>query len=93
MQFSDFRHHGVAEDFGPHADYRRRCGIHLAVDQQIQFVKMRSEPSNHARACVKTPVSKFGNDQILAVSDFDERSRRIEWSEIEFSHSLALQRL
>ena len=47
---------------------------------------------NHARACVKTLVSKFGNDQILAVSDFDEMSRRIEWSEIEFSHSLALQR-
>jgi len=47
---------------------------------------------NDARACVKTSVSKFGNDQILAVSDFDEMSRRIEWSEIEFSHSLALQR-
>jgi tRNA(His) 5'-end guanylyltransferase len=47
---------------------------------------------NHARACVKTLVSKFGNDQILAVSDFDEMSRRIEWSEIEFSHRLALQR-
>ena len=46
---------------------------------------------NKSRGCVKTPASKFGNDQILAVSDFDEMSRRIEWSEIEFSHSLAPQ--
>ena len=48
--------------------------------------------ANHARDCVKTPGVKFGNDPIFAVSDFDEMSRRIEWSEIEFSHSLALQR-
>jgi len=51
---------------------------------------MKTTP-NYARGCVKTPASKFGNDQFLAVSDFDEMSRRIAWSEIEFSHSLTLQ--
>jgi tRNA U34 5-carboxymethylaminomethyl modifying GTPase MnmE/TrmE len=39
---------------------------------------------------VKTPASKFDNDQILAVSDFGEMSRRMEGSENEFSHRLAL---
>ena len=53
---------------------------------------LRETWSNPARDCVKTPGAKFGNDPIFAVSDFDEMSRRIEWSEIEFSHSLALQR-
>jgi hypothetical protein len=46
---------------------------------------------NKSRGCVKTLASKFGNDQILVVSHFGEMRRRIEWSEIEFSHSLSLQ--
>jgi hypothetical protein len=37
---------------------------------------------------VKTPEWKFGNDQIFDMQNFDEMSRRIRWSENEFSHSL-----
>jgi hypothetical protein len=32
---------------------------------------------------------KFGNDQIFDMENFDEVSRRIEWSKNEFSHSLS----
>jgi hypothetical protein len=39
---------------------------------------------------VKTLGSKLGKEQILAVSDFGETSWRIEGSENEFSHRLAL---
>ena len=46
--------------------------------------------SNHARACVKTRAPNFGNDPILVMRNFDKMSRRIQWSENEFSHSLAL---
>jgi hypothetical protein len=34
---------------------------------------------------------KFGNDQIFGARHFDETSRWIGWSKIEFSHRLALQ--
>jgi len=40
---------------------------------------------------VKTSLSKSGNDQFFDMKNFDETSRRIRWSENEFSHSLALQ--
>jgi hypothetical protein len=40
---------------------------------------------------VKTIGVKFGNDQIFDMADFDETSRRIRWSENDFSHSLALE--
>jgi hypothetical protein len=38
---------------------------------------------------VKTREWKFGNDQIFDMQNFDEMSRRIRWSENEFSHSLS----
>ena len=40
---------------------------------------------------MRTPALNFGNDQILVVRNFDKMSRRIRWSEIEFSHSLSLE--
>ena len=46
---------------------------------------------NPSRGCVKTPESKFGNDQIFDRANFDEMSRRIQWSENEFLHSLSLE--
>ena len=46
---------------------------------------------NTARGCVKTPDTKFGNDQIFDMGNFGEMSRRIQWLENEFSHSLALE--
>ena len=48
-------------------------------------------PPNKSRGCVKSVGVKFGNDQILDMENFDEVSRRIEWSKNEFSHSLSLQ--
>jgi hypothetical protein len=47
--------------------------------------------SNNSRACVKTPVRNFGNNQILDMGDFDEMSRRVRWSKNEFSHGLTLE--
>jgi hypothetical protein len=44
---------------------------------------------NKSRGCVKSVGVKFGNDQIFDMENFDEVSRRIEWSKNEFSHSLA----
>ena len=44
---------------------------------------------NQSRGCVKTVWSKFGNDQLLDMGSDIEMSRRIQWSEIEFSHSLS----
>jgi hypothetical protein len=38
---------------------------------------------------VKSIGAKFGNDQISDMENFDEMSRRIEWSKNEFSHSLS----
>jgi hypothetical protein len=38
---------------------------------------------------VKSVGVKFGNDQIFDMENFDEVSRRIEWSKNEFSHRLA----
>jgi hypothetical protein len=46
-------------------------------------------PPNNSRGCLKTVLSKFGNDQILNMRSDVEMSRRIQWSEIEFSHSLS----
>ena len=46
---------------------------------------------NKSRGCVKSVGVKFGNDQIFDMENFDEVSRRIEWSKNEFSHSLSLQ--
>jgi hypothetical protein len=40
---------------------------------------------------VKSAGVKFGNDQIFDMGNFDETSRRIEWSKNEFSHRLSLQ--
>jgi hypothetical protein len=37
---------------------------------------------------VKSVGVKFDNDQIFDMENFDEVSRRIEWSKNEFSHSL-----
>jgi hypothetical protein len=51
----------------------------------------RPTPPNHARGRVKTPDTKFGNDQIFDMVNFDETGRRIQWSENEFLHSLALE--
>jgi len=48
--------------------------------------------ANHTPGRVKTSLSKSGNDQFFDMKNFDETSRRIRWSENEFSHSLALQR-
>ena len=48
-------------------------------------------PPNTSRACVKTPAPNFGNDPIFVMTNFDEMSRRIRWSENEFSHSLSLE--
>ena len=39
---------------------------------------------------MKTPALHFGNDPFLVMSHFVKTSRRIQWSEIEFSHSLSL---
>jgi hypothetical protein len=49
---------------------------------------MKKEP-NQSSGCVKTVLSKFGNDQFLDMGSDVETSRRIQWSEIEFSHSLS----
>ena len=40
---------------------------------------------------MKNIGAKFGNDQISDMENFDEMSRRIEWSKNEFSHRLALE--
>jgi len=46
---------------------------------------------NKTRACVKSTDTKFGNDHIFDMANFDESSKWIEWSKNEFSHSLSLQ--
>ena len=46
---------------------------------------------NQSRACVKSTDTKFGNDHIFDMANFDESSKWIEWSKNEFSHSLSLQ--
>jgi hypothetical protein len=38
---------------------------------------------------VKSADMNFGNDQIFDMGNFDETSRRIEWSKNEFSHRLS----
>jgi hypothetical protein len=53
------------------------------------FLTRFIEAPNHARGCVKRVGVKFGNDQIFDMENFDEVSRRIEWSKNEFSHSLS----
>ena len=50
---------------------------------------MRRAQPNNSRGCVKSVGVKFGNDQFLGMGNFDEMSWRIQWSEIEFSHSLS----
>jgi hypothetical protein len=45
--------------------------------------------ANQSRACVKSTLSKSGNDQFFDMKSFDEMSRRIQWSKNEFSHSLS----
>ena len=44
---------------------------------------------NNSRGCVERAGVKFGNDQFLDMRNVDEMSRRIQWSEIKFSHSLS----
>ena len=40
---------------------------------------------------MKTLTAKLGNDPISFMGNDVEMSRRIQWSENEFSHSLALE--
>jgi hypothetical protein len=49
------------------------------------------QQSSKSRGCVKSIGVKFGNDQIFDMANFDETSRRIEWSKNEFSHRLSLE--
>ena len=44
---------------------------------------------NQSRGCVKTVLSKCGNDPFFDMKSFVEMSRRIQWSKNEFSHSLS----
>lgn len=52
--------------------------------------KCEPDRSHPARGCVKSVGAKFGNDRIFVQGNFAEMSRRIQCSENEFSHSLAL---
>jgi len=38
---------------------------------------------------VKTPAQNFGNNRISDMETFDKMSRRIQWFQNEFSHSLS----
>ena len=38
---------------------------------------------------MKTPAQNFGNDRISDMEVFDKMSRRIQWFQNEFSHSLS----
>jgi hypothetical protein len=49
---------------------------------------MRAWPSQ-SRGCVKTVLRKAGNDQFFDMGNVVKMSRRIGWSENEFSHRLA----
>ncbi len=42
-----------------------------------------------ARGCVKSADTKFGNDHIFNMANFDETSRWMRWSKNEFLHRLA----
>jgi len=46
---------------------------------------------NKSRGCVKSADTKYGNDQIFDMGNFDKSSRRMRWSKNEFSHRLSLQ--
>ena len=62
-----------------------RCKTHLkGLDMRFEI-----EPPNNSRGRVKSAGVKFVNDQFLGIGNFDEMSWRIQWSEIEFSHSLS----
>jgi hypothetical protein len=50
------------------------------------------QPPNYARAHVKTPDTKIGDDQIFDMGNFVKTICRIRWSKNEVSYSLALQR-
>ena len=50
---------------------------------------MRAVLPNQSRGCVKTTLSKSGNDQFFDMRTFTEVSGRIRWSKNEFSHSLS----
>ena len=51
----------------------------------------KAAPPNTSRGRVKTPALNFGNDPISVMRNVVEMSRRIQWSENEFSHSLSLE--
>ena len=44
---------------------------------------------NQSRGCVKTTLSKSGNDQFFDMKTFAQMSWQIQWSKNEFSHSLS----
>ena len=48
-------------------------------------------PPNQSRGCVKSADTKFGNDHIFNMANFDETSRWMRWSKNEFLHRLSLQ--
>jgi hypothetical protein len=51
--------------------------------------RRRAAGFNNSRGCVKTVLSKFGNDQFCDMRYVVEVSRRIRWSKNEFSYSLS----
>jgi len=53
------------------------------------FEQMITKWPNLSRGCVKTVMSKNGNDQFCDMRYVVEMSRRIQWSKNEFSHSLS----
>jgi hypothetical protein len=46
-------------------------------------------PPNQSRGCVKSADTKFGNDHIFNMANFDETSRWMRWSKNEFLHRLS----
>ncbi|MGN6643931.1 MAG: hypothetical protein ACTHKU_13120, partial [Verrucomicrobiota bacterium] len=70
---------------------QKRSDQNRSMQRKPQSTCRTAAQFNQARGGVKTPGAKFGNDQIFDMGKVDEMSRRIRWSENEFSHSLPLE--
>src|SRR5208283_3736680 len=82
----------IVPSYGRKADESEERKVHLKRFCGRGRTRAPSRWPGCARACVKSADTKFGNDQILDMRNFDEMSRWIGWSKNEFSHSLAQDR-
>jgi hypothetical protein len=96
----DFISHVEIERYIQPKNFCRQADVFIGIFRRTTFdiffgsmddkiSETLTQPPNQSRGCVKTVLRKVGNDQFFDMGNVVKISRRIGWSENEFSHRLS----